>query len=233
MPCKLDAISTNLASVQTRIAAAARNAGRDATGVQLLAVSKKQPPAAIEAAWRAGQRAFGENYLDEAQDKIKALAHLTPIDWHFIGRVQSNKTRAIAAQFTWVHTVDRLKIARRLAEQRPEHLPPLNICLQVNISHEASKSGVTPDALPDLAQQVAQLPRLRLRGLMALPALANDDAQQRQPLRRLHDCLRDLQRAGLALDTLSMGTSHDLEAAVTEGATIIRIGTAIFGSRES
>lgn len=231
MPCKHDAISTNLATVHEQIATAAQRAGRPTTDVQLLAVSKKQLPAAIEAAWQAGQRAFGENYLDEAEDKIAALHHLTPIEWHFIGRLQSNKTRAVAEQFAWVHTVDRLKIARRLSDQRPDTLPPLNVCLQVNISDETSKGGVLPDELPDLAQQVAQLPRLRLRGLMALPALADSEAQQRAPLRQLREQLQALQQTRLALDTLSMGTSHDLEAAVMEGATLVRIGTAVFGAR--
>jgi hypothetical protein len=200
--------------------------------VALLAVSKTCPAAAVREAHAAGQRAFGENYVQEALDKIAALADLrTGLEWHLIGPLQSNKTRVVAEAFDWVHTVDRLKIAERLSAQRPAHLPPLNICLQVNVSGEASKSGVAPAELPALAQAVAGLPGLVLRGLMAIPEPAATLEAQRAPHRQLRLWRDQLLRDGLVLDTLSMGMSADLEAAVLEGATLVRVGTAIFGAR--
>ncbi|WP_137175487.1 YggS family pyridoxal phosphate-dependent enzyme [Massilia sp. HP4] len=227
-------IAANLQAVEATIGEAVQAASRARGEVQLLAVSKTFPAEAVLEAMASGQRAFGENYLQEALDKIANVAQAQPgseIEWHFIGPIQSNKTRPIAASFHWVHTVERLKIAQRLSEQRPPELGPLNICLQVNISGEASKSGATEAELPELARAVAQLPNLRLRGLMAIPEQASDPAQQRAAfarLRQLHDALR---AEGLALDTLSMGMSGDMAAAIAEGATIVRIGSAIFGAR--
>ncbi len=203
--------------------------------MQLLAVSKTFGPDAVIAAADAGQRAFGENYLQEAFDKQRAVQALRPdlvLDWHFIGPIQSNKTRPVAEHFSWVHTVDREKIARRLSEQRPSHLPPLNICLQVNVSGEQSKSGVTPAELPALVQAVASLPQLRLRGLMAIPEPADDAEQQRKPFAQLRVLQQQLSALGIQTDTLSMGMSADMPAAIAEGATIVRIGTAIFGKRD-
>lgn len=222
-------LEQNLNAIRARLLSAAHDSARQPGEVRLLAVSKTQPAEALAAAYRLGQRCFGENYLQEALDKQARLSHFD-IDWHFIGPIQSNKTRPIAEHFHWVHSVDRLKIAQRLSEQRPTHLPPLNLCLQVNISGEASKSGVTPEELPALAQAVAGLPRLRLRGLMAIPAPCGEAQRQREPFARLRALYRPLQ-APLALDTLSMGMTDDLEAAVAEGATLVRIGTAIFGAR--
>lgn len=226
----MTAIVSNLQAVRLAMEQAARAAGRDPASIQLLAVSKTFPAAAIRAAHAAGQRAFGENYIQEALDKMAALHDLC-LEWHFIGPIQSNKTRAIAAHFDWVHSVDRLKIAERLAAQRPPHLPPLNVCLQVNISRETSKSGVAEEELPALAEAVARLPRLRLRGLMAIPAPCDDPVTQRAPFARLRELLQALKLRGLALDTLSMGMSHDFAAAIQEGATWVRIGSAIFGQR--
>lgn len=200
----------------------------------MLAVSKTFPAQAVVEAMAAGQRAFGENYLQEALDKMQEVARLQPgaaVEWHFIGPIQSNKTRPIAASFDWVHTVERLKIAQRLSEQRPLDRGPLDICLQVNISGEASKSGVAEGELPELARQVAALPNLRLRGLMAIPEPSKDVAQQRAAFARLRSPFEALRADGLALDTLSMGMSGDLAAAIAEGATIVRIGSAIFGAR--
>ena len=227
-------IPQKLHEVNLRIGAACAAAGRGVQGVTLLAVSKTQPAAAVREAAAAGQRDFGENYVQEALAKIEALADLRPqLVWHLIGPLQSNKTRVVAEAFDWVHSVDRLKIAQRLAEQRPAGLPPLQLCLQVNISGEGSKSGVPPAEVPALARAVAALPRERvaLRGLMAIPEAAGDFAAQRAPHRALRELLEQLNRGGLALDTLSMGMSADLEAAVAEGATLVRIGTAIFGAR--
>ncbi|MDX1607428.1 MAG: YggS family pyridoxal phosphate-dependent enzyme, partial [Candidatus Competibacterales bacterium] len=204
-----------LAAVRTRIRDAALRFGRDPDAITLLAVSKQQPPAAIAEVAEAGQRHFGENYLQEAQDKRAALAR-TDLIWHFIGPIQSNKTRAIAEDFDWVHSIDRLKIARRLSAQRPVQRPPLQICLQVNISGESSKSGVQPDQLAELAQAVAGLPRLRLRGLMAIPAPSDDFGEQRRACAWLRRCLEELREIQPALDTLSMGMSADLEAAIAE-----------------
>ena len=223
-------IGERLLAVQARIEAAAHVAGREPSAVLLLAVSKTWPAAAVRDAAAAGQRAFGENYVQEGVDKVEALRDLD-LEWHFIGPLQSNKTRPVANAFDWVHGIDRLKIAERLSAQRDVHLPPLNVCIQVNVSGEDSKSGVAPDALGALAQAVAALPRLRLRGLMCIPEPTDDTAVLRARfavLRRLRD---ELGAAGLALDTLSMGMSHDIEPAIAEGATIVRVGTAIFGER--
>ena len=224
-------VAARLAATNARIRTLAGRWGRDPAEITLLAVSKTQPAAAVREAATAGQRRFGESYLQEAVRKIDTLAEME-LEWHFIGPLQSNKTRDVAARFAWVHSVDRLKIARRLSEQRPAALPPLDVCLQVNISGEPSKSGTTPGALPDLAQAVADLPRLRLRGLMAIPAPARDLERQREPYRRLREARDALVARGLALDTLSMGMSDDLEAAIAEGSTLVRVGTAIFGPRE-
>ena len=225
-------IDTRLQTVKGRIAKACAQAGRDVQSVTLLAVSKTQDAQAVREAAERGQADFGENYVQEALDKIAALAPLRArLRWHLIGPLQSNKTRLVAEAFDWVHTVDRLKIAQRLAEQRPPQLAPLQVCLQINVSGEASKSGVAPAELPALAHAVAALPRLQLRGLMAIPEPAHDPAAQRAPHRLLATLLAELRAQGLALDTLSMGMSADLEAAVAEGATIVRVGTALFGER--
>ncbi len=224
----MSTIEKNIAKVAARIREAAQAVGRDPASVGLLAVSKTQPAATIREAAEAGMRDFGENYLQEALDKQGELSEL-PLTWHFIGPIQSNKTKSIAEHFDWVHSVDRLKIAQRLSDQRPAELPPLNICLQVNVSGEASKSGCAPEELPQLAQAVAAMPRLRLRGLMCIPAPSEDPAEQRAAFARLR-ALRD--ELPLTLDTLSMGMSQDLEAAIAEGATWVRIGTALFGARD-
>lgn len=225
-------VSTRLQTVHQRLQAACDLAGRPADAVLLLAVSKTQPAGAVRAAQAAGQHAFGENYVQEALAKITELADLRPpLQWHLIGPLQSNKSRAVAEAFDWVHSVDSLKLARRLSEQRPPHLAPLQVCLQVNISGEASKSGLAPAEVPEIAREVAALPGLRLRGLMAIPEPAADLAAQRMPHRALRELLVLLQSQGLPLDTLSMGMSADLEAAVLEGATIVRVGTALFGAR--
>ena len=229
----MPALAHNLDAVHQRIALAAQVAGRDPRSVALLAVSKTFPAEDVRAAHAAGQRAFGENYVQEALTKIEALSDLrASLVWHFIGPLQSNKTRPVAENFDWVHSVDRLKIAQRLSEQRPDALPPLNVCLQVNISGEASKSGVLPDQAIEVARQIAALPRLRLRGLMAIPEPAGDTDAQRAPHRALRALFDTLRADGLPLDTLSMGMSADLEAAVLEGATIVCVGTAIFGARD-
>jgi pyridoxal phosphate enzyme (YggS family) len=227
-------IPDKIHQVKRLIAAACTAAHRPVGGVTLLCVSKTQPPEAVRAAHTAGERRFGENYVQEGLDKIAALADLrASLEWHLIGPLQSNKTRPVAEAFDWVHSVDRLKIAQRLSEQRPANLPPLQLCLQVNISGEASKSGLAPAEVPAVAAAVAGLPRVRLRGLMAIPAPAEGEAAQRAPLRALRELLDSLNRdqAALGLDTLSMGMSADLGAAIAEGATIVRIGTAIFGAR--
>ncbi|MEQ5841000.1 YggS family pyridoxal phosphate-dependent enzyme [Paraburkholderia acidicola] len=226
-------LAHNLEAVQQRIALAAQRAGRDPHRVALLAVSKTFPAEDVRAAHAAGQRAFGENYVQEAAAKIEALADLrASLEWHFIGPLQSNKTKPVAQLFDWVHSVDRLKIAQRLSEQRPDTLAPLNVCLQVNVSGEASKSGVPPAEAAAVAQQIAALPGLRLRGLMSIPEPAGSVDEQRVPHRLLRELFERLRADGLDLDTLSMGMSADLEAAVLEGATIVRIGTAIFGGRD-
>lgn len=229
-------IPTRLEQTRARIAAACGAAHRPPGSVQLLAVSKTFGADAVQQAFDAGQHAFGENYIQEALAKIEALAALrTKLQWHLIGPIQSNKSRPVAESFDWVHSVDRLKIAQRLSDQRPPTLPPLQVCLQVNISGEASKSGLAPAEVPDVARAVAALPRLVLRGLMAIPEPAKDEAARRAPHRALRGLLDEL-RAQLGdqapqLDTLSMGMSADLEAAIAEGATIVRVGTAIFGGR--
>ena len=224
----MSTIAKNIAKVRTRIREAAQACGRDPETVGLLAVSKTKPAAAVREAHACGQRDFGENYLQEALNKQAELSDLA-LTWHFIGPIQSNKTRPIAEHFAWVHSVDRLKIAQRLSEQRPAHLPPLNICLQVNVSGEASKSGCAPEELPALALTVSQLPNLRLRGLMTIPEPTRDVAQQHAACARLRQLRDDL---NLELDVLSMGMSDDLEAAIAEGATWVRIGTALFGARD-
>jgi PLP dependent protein len=225
-------IPGNIQQVRDRIAAACASAQRDVQSVTLLAVSKTFGPDAVRQALAAGQHRFGENYVQEALDKIEALADArAQLEWHLIGPLQSNKTRVVAERFDWVHAVDRLKIAQRLSDQRPPGLPPLQVCLQVNISAEASKSGLAPADVPALARAVASLPRLRLRGLMAIPEPAGDLAAQRRPHRALRELLLTLRAQGLDVDTLSMGMSADLEAAILEGATIVRVGTAIFGQR--
>ena len=223
----MSTIAKNIAKVAARIREAAQAAGRAPETVGLLAVSKTQPAAAIRQAHGAGLLDFGENYLQEALEKQAELSDL-PLTWHFIGPIQSNKTKPIAEHFHWVHSVDRLKIAQRLSNQRPPELPPLNVCLQVNVSGEASKSGCAPEDVPELARAIAALPNLRLRGLMAIPEPSDDPAEQHVAFARL----RQLQQAlALELDTLSMGMSQDLEAAIAEGATWVRIGTALFGAR--
>jgi pyridoxal phosphate enzyme (YggS family) len=226
----LASLAQNLAAVRARIAAAAQAVGRDPGDIRLLTVSKGQPAEAVQAAWAAGQTEFGENYLQEALPKLAALSG-RGLAWHFIGPLQANKTRAVATHFDWVHSVDRRQVAERLSAQRSVELPSLDICLQVNVSGEGSKSGVSAAELPALADAVAGLPRLRLRGLMAIPAPAGDLQAQRAPFRRLRELLESLRARGHRLDTLSMGMSDDLEAAVAEGATIVRIGTAVFGPR--
>jgi hypothetical protein len=227
-------ISDNLQAVHDRIATAARNAQRSPNDIMLLAVSKTFGPQAVIEAARAGQYAFGENYVQEAVDKMAAIHAMVPdvqLHWHFIGPIQSNKTRLIAQHFDWVHSVDREKIAQRLSEQRAPESPPLNICLQVNISGESSKSGVAPQDTLTLAQRVASMPRLKLRGLMAIPEPTEDIEKQHTAFRHLRELIEECRRQGLAMDTLSMGMSADLEAAIAEGSTIVRIGTAIFGKR--
>ena len=223
-------IESNIAEVLQRVSDAAAQCGRDPSSITLLAVSKTQAADAVRAAAAAGLRHFGENYLQEAQEKIEACADL-PLTWHFIGPIQSNKTRAIAAAFQWVHSVDREKILRRLSEQRDAHLPPLNICLQVNISAESSKAGVDAKDLPELLHIAAGLPRLRLRGLMAIPAPADGFEAQKVACAKLAALLQTAQQRYPDMDTLSVGMSADLEAAVAAGSTLLRIGTAIFGPR--
>jgi pyridoxal phosphate enzyme (YggS family) len=227
----MTAIVSNLQAVRRAILQALHSAGRGAADVKLLAVSKTFPAQAVREAFAAGQHDFGESYVQEALSKMTTLLDLD-IVWHFIGPVQSNKTRDIAENFAWVHSVDRFKIAQRLSEQRPTDKPPLNICLQVNVSGEASKSGVTPQEVVGLAREVSKLPRLKLRGLMAIPAPADDEAAQRKPFAQLRQLAQETGEQGIVLDTLSMGMSHDFVAAIKDGATIIRIGTAIFGKRD-
>jgi len=223
-------ITTRLATVYARIRQAEVTANRQTGAVQLLAVSKTHDIYKIRAAWEAGQRAFGENYVQEALDKQKKLQDLE-IEWHFIGRLQSNKTKEVAENFAWVHSLSDLNHARRLNTQRPMALPPLQVCIQVNVSHEASKGGVLPEAVPQLLAQCLELPRLQIRGLMAIPEAVGDILQQRQPFASLRQLRDSLMRSNLPLDTLSMGMSDDLEAAICEGATLVRVGSAIFGDR--
>lgn len=231
----MDSIADNIGSVTRRIQKATLAAGRAPGCVQLLAVSKTRTADELRAAVAAGQTAFGENYLQEALDKIEALRDLSDLEWHFIGPIQSNKTRAIADHFAWAHSVDRLKVARRLSEQRTPSLPPLNICIQVNVDNEDSKSGCRLDDLPALAQEIGKLPHLNLRGLMAIPDPAQTEGQLRQSFRRLANALKQLRHHDDPptgkLDTLSMGMSGDLDLAIAEGATCVRVGTALFGPR--
>ncbi|HCN66340.1 MAG TPA: YggS family pyridoxal phosphate-dependent enzyme [Pseudomonas sp.] len=224
----MSTIAGNIAQVEARIRAAAEAVQRDVTSIHLLAVSKTKPAAALREAYAAGIRDFGENYLQEARAKQVELTDL-PLSWHFIGPIQSNKTREIAEHFAWVHSVDRLKIAQRLSEQRPADLPPLNICIQVNVSGEASKSGCTPEDLPALATAIQALPRLTLRGLMAIPEPTEVRAEQDAAFAKVRSLQQSL---NMGLDTLSMGMSHDLESAIAQGATWVRIGTALFGARD-
>lgn len=226
----MSAIADNLQAVKMRIQRAITAAGRHPEAVHLLAVSKTWPLNCVLEAAAAGQVAFGENYVQEGCEKA-ALTVDRHLEWHFIGPLQSNKSRQVAEHFAWVHSIDRLKIAERLSAQRPPHLPPLQVCVQVNVSGEASKSGCAPAEAPALCRAVAALPHLQLRGLMAIPEPADDEAAQRAPFRQLREIYEQLRADGLPLDTLSMGMSHDLEAAIAEGATIVRIGTAIFGER--
>lgn len=226
----MSTIAANLQAVRSRIARAARDAGRRPEEITLVAVSKGFPAACVAEAYSAGQRVFGENYAQEAVEKITQLADL-PLEWHFIGPIQSNKTRPIAERFQWVHSVERVKIAQRLNDARPAELPPLEVCIQVNVSGEASKHGVAPGEEPALAEAIVRLPRLRLRGLMAIPEPTADLALQRRRCALLRERKEALAARGFALDTLSMGMSDDLEAAILEGATMVRVGTAIFGHR--
>jgi pyridoxal phosphate enzyme (YggS family) len=223
----MSTIAENISTLAERIHSAAQAVQRDPASVGLLAVSKTKPASDLREAYDAGLRDFGENYLQEALGKQAELSDL-PLIWHFIGPIQSNKTRAIAEHFAWVHSVDRLKIAQRLSEQRPPELPPLNICIQVNVSGEASKSGCDPEDLPALAQAISVLPNLKLRGLMAIPEPTDDRDEQNASFAAVSTLQAQL---GLPLDTLSMGMSHDLEAAIAQGATWVRIGTALFGAR--
>ncbi len=224
-------IADNLGKIHLQIRAAEANAHRAAGSVTLLAVSKTQPASALREAYAAGQTAFGENYLQEALEKIESLSDLK-ILWHFIGPLQSNKTRKVAENFAWVHSVDRLKLAERLSEQRPGHLPPLQICLQVNISQEQGKSGCAPESVIELARAIQPLPNITLRGLMAIPQATDNPQEQQQAFHALAELLKSLQNEFPEMDTLSMGMSGDMEMAIAEGATIVRIGTAIFGARQ-
>ena len=223
-------IEKNLADIRARIEAAATRAGRDPATISLLAVSKKKPHDDIRFAHGLGQTAFGENYLQEALEKMQLLADLN-IEWHFIGAIQSNKTRSIAEAFDWVHCIDRLKIARRLSEQRPPDMPPINACIQVNLDQESSKAGVAIDEVAELAAGMRDLPGLRLRGLMTIPAPRTDFDEQRRAFARIAAALEPMQQLGIDCDTLSMGMTQDMEAAIAEGSTLLRIGTAIFGER--
>lgn len=224
-------ISENIASLLERVRLAAIKSQRKPDHIRIVAASKTRTPDALREAYRCGLHDFGENYLQEALEKIQTLADLHPT-WHFIGPIQSNKTRQIAEHFDWVHSVDRIKIARRLSEQRPEHLPPLNICLQVNISRESSKSGALPEQLAALTQEITDLPRINLRGLMAIPAATEDVGLQTQAFRQVRELGSELLALNPAIDTLSIGMSSDLEAAIAQGSTMIRVGTDIFGARE-
>ena len=223
-------VSANLAQVRKRIELAVQAAGRPVNAVKLLAVSKTMPAQAVRDAHAAGQLAFGENYIQEGVDKIAALADL-PLEWHCIGPIQSNKSKLVAENFAWVHSIDRLKIAERLSAQRPQNLPPLQVCLQVNVDGGSNKSGVAPGELLALAQAVAQLPNLQLRGIMTIPEPAENEAAARAVHRQAKALLDNLNAAGLKFDTLSMGMTGDLEAAIAEGSTCVRVGTAIFGQR--
>lgn len=235
VPKYMPNIAENINCVTARIAAATKATDHNANNIALLAVSKGQPLSAIQQAYQQGLRRFGENYLQEALDKKNQLADLADIEWHFIGPVQSNKTRKVAENFDWLHTIDRIKVAKRLNEQRPQELAPLNVCVQVNINNEDNKAGVTPEALSEIAIAITKLPRLKLRGLMAIPKATSNIEEQRHAFAKLAKLLKQLQNLSpelATLDTLSMGMSGDLEAAIAEGATLIRIGTDIFGQRQ-
>ena len=223
-------IEKNLAHIHARIERAAAACKRDPDSILLLAVSKKKPASDIRTAYACGQKHFGENYLQEAEEKMRQLADLD-ICWHFIGAIQTNKTRSIARDFDWAHCIDRLKVARRLSEQRPPGRPPLNVCIQVNVDHEQSKAGIELDEVEELARAIHQLPGIRLRGLMTIPAPRPDFEQQRPAFARLAQAQAALRQRGIDCDTLSMGMTQDMEAAVTEGSTLVRIGSAIFGER--
>ena len=224
-------LAVRLRNIRDRIARAAESAGRDPASITLVAVGKTHPAALLRVAATAGVTDFGENYLQEAVGKIDLLAEL-PLCWHFIGRIQANKTRAIASRFDWVHGIDRPELARRLSDQRSPHAPPLNVCIQVALAAEANKGGMMPAMLAEAAAAIARLPRLRLRGLMCLPPPETDPARQRAAFARMSALLADLNGSGFALDTLSMGMSEDFEAAIAEGATLVRIGSALFGPRQ-
>ena len=224
-------VTENFRKIQDLLAKAAADAGRSADQIRLLAVSKKKPAEAVLEAYSAGQRDFGENFVQEGLDKIAAVDREDAV-WHFIGHLQSNKTKAVSEHFQWVHTIDRLKIARRLSAQRPHYAADLNVCIEVNIDAEDNKSGVAANEVADLALAVADLPRLKLRGLMCLPAIRDDFDEQRQPFARLRALMNALNKSGMQMDTLSMGMTADYAAAIREGATIVRIGTALFGARE-
>ncbi|WP_342754174.1 YggS family pyridoxal phosphate-dependent enzyme [Pantoea sp. MBD-2R] len=227
----MTSIQHNLQQVRERISAAAERCGRDPAEITLLAVSKTKPASAIEEAAAAGQSCFGENYVQEGVDKIQLLEN-SSLTWHFIGPLQSNKSRLVAENFAWCHTIDRLKLATRLNEQRPAALPPLNVLVQINISDEQSKSGIMLEALPALAEEIAQLPRLRLRGLMAIPAPESDYQRQLAVCQQMAEAFSGLQKSYPSVDTLSLGMSDDMEAAIAAGSTMVRIGTAIFGARD-
>ena len=244
VPTLLPNVQANLRRVNERITKAARAASRDPSSVRLVAVSKTFPAATIIDALRAGQHAFGENYVQEAVAKIQEVGKMIApdnrtaitdhqLEWHFIGPIQSNKTRAIAEHFDWVQSVERLKVAERLSAQRPNNAPPLNVLLQVNVSAQVTKAGLAPDETPALARVVSSLPRLRLRGLMAIPEPHDDPAQQRPPFRAMKQLFDRLTSDGISMDTLSIGMSADLEAAIAEGATMVRVGTAVFGERDA
>jgi len=226
----MNSIAKRLAQIRTRITQAEQDYQRPPGSVKLLAVSKTRPLADLQALQTLGQQRFAENYLQDALPKIAGLGD--DIDWHFIGPLQSNKTRPVAEHFHWLHTLERLKIARRLNDQRPASLPPLNVCIQVNISADPDKAGLTPEAAETLANDLAELPRLRLRGLMTLPRREHDFERQRQPFRELHSLYQQLRQSGFELDTLSMGMTSDLEAAIAEGSTLVRVGSGLFGPRK-
>ena len=228
----MTSIQQNLQQVRQRISAACERCGRDPAEVTLLAVSKTKPASAVEEAAAAGQIAFGENYVQEGVDKIQALAAFPELEWHFIGPLQSNKSRLVAENFAWCHTVDRLRIATRLSEQRPAQLPPLNVLIQINISDESSKSGIMLQDLPALAQEIARLPHLTLRGLMAIPAPESDYQRQLAVCQQMAQALEQLKKDYPSVDTLSLGMSDDMDAAIAAGSTMVRIGTAIFGARD-
>ena len=226
----MNPISERLAQVKQLIRTYAQDCDRDPADITLLAVSKTKPVELIVTAYQAGQSDFGENYLQEAESKIEQLKHLD-ICWHFIGRIQSNKTRNIASQFDWVHALSSLKHARRLSDQRPEQLQDLNVCIQINLTGESSKGGINAEALPELLEQIEKLPRIKVRGLMTMPRADSSESEQKVVFSQLRQLLEDMQQQGHAMDTLSMGMSGDMAAAICEGSTIVRIGTAIFGTR--